>query len=709
MARIGSGGCWYLARNDENGRARQWLVVAHLFSAGSGWTAGGVGKHDSDQPPAPNIGEDMRTDPHSGITIIGDAVSGSDGDEEPLLEVMLGVTDRSSSSDELAAHITDWDSRYELSRMRANIVRPLRIGGDTRVLDVGAGTGALSRYLGELGAEVVALEENIDRARIAHARCVELPNVQVVCGRPADLRDDEGFDVVILCGVLALAPEMYGGTGGPQELLEVLARLTRPTGALVVAIENQLGVGQLVGHAERHHGRPWVGVEGYGDPRSARTWTRSELSDLLSVAGCTEQRWLYAFPDYRLAATVVADRAYDESDAARFLDQLLGSPARVDEAPPAVHADARRVHRSCLAAGIGRDVASSFVVVASIAGDAADRLLDPDVLAWRFGNERRRIWLRETVVRASDDGRTASQERLVVDGGRPEVGWLSQTITASRPYRIGPTLDQDFRRAAAARDEDSMRAVLQRWREHLRDQERPRDECRAVHPYLGTDADRMLPPSWVDVSLDNFVDEDGELYFIDDEWVVPEGVASELAVARALWWLARGMIANGVDHPWSVMLTVDELAVTLGRLIGESIDADRLETIRSAEAELLVLVGGADPASVLDDLAVEAQTSSYQLGLSRRHFVGALSRADREIQALVAAREHTITEQERREEEERYTELIDELAEQLDDARRLYHEELQRSEELVGTLERIRGRFPLQIYFRLRGLLGGGG
>ena len=81
-----------------------------------------------------------------------------DGSEDRIAGILRAATDRSSGSDELAAHIDDWPTRYHLDRRRTNLLRPLLVGSGMRVLDVGAGTGVNSRFLAEAGADVVAVE-----------------------------------------------------------------------------------------------------------------------------------------------------------------------------------------------------------------------------------------------------------------------------------------------------------------------------------------------------------------------------------------------------------------------------------------------------------------------------------------------------------------------------------------------------------------------
>ena len=114
----------------------------------------------------------------------GIAYSDGDAIEERLGAVIARAADRTVLSTELAAQVTDWPSLYHLSGSRANVLRPfagLLEGKD--VLEIGAGCGALTRYLGECGARVLALEGTPRRAAIARSRTRELDNVTVVSDR----------------------------------------------------------------------------------------------------------------------------------------------------------------------------------------------------------------------------------------------------------------------------------------------------------------------------------------------------------------------------------------------------------------------------------------------------------------------------------------------------------------------------------------------
>ena len=76
-----------------------------------------------------------------------------DGAEERVYGVIRDATDLSSMSDELAAQATSWAERYHLATSRANLLRPFALSNDAAVLEIGAGCGAITRYLGSAAAE----------------------------------------------------------------------------------------------------------------------------------------------------------------------------------------------------------------------------------------------------------------------------------------------------------------------------------------------------------------------------------------------------------------------------------------------------------------------------------------------------------------------------------------------------------------------------
>src|ERR1035438_223740 len=100
--------------------------------------------------------------------------------EERLLSIVANAKDRGTFSQELAESICDWPGEYHFSRFRHCLVRPLDLHAGDKVLELGCGCGAITRFLGEIGANVVAVEGSLARAHVAAERCRELSNVRVV-------------------------------------------------------------------------------------------------------------------------------------------------------------------------------------------------------------------------------------------------------------------------------------------------------------------------------------------------------------------------------------------------------------------------------------------------------------------------------------------------------------------------------------------------
>jgi len=658
-------------------------------------------------------------DARSGVRLIGGEVDYVDGSEDPILEVLEGADDRSTASDELARHIRDWPSRYHLSRQRANMVRPLTFGPGVRVLDVGAGTGAIARHVAETGADVVALEGTLARARAAAARCDGLTNVEVVCGPVEAFDDPDGFDVVLCVGVLE-----YAGEG----LLDILRTLTRPDGVTVVAIENQLGLKYLLGYGEDHLGEPWAGVEGYrGAPGAPgpRTWSRRRLGGLLAQAGFPAQRWLFPFPDYKLPSVVVDESAYAEVDAPDFVDQIVRWPCSPLASEPSRVCDDRLAHRIFLEAGMGPEVANSFIVVAGHDAAAIDRRVDPDVAAWFFGSERLRMWLGSKTFPSRGSGSSpvdATPEvtsAALVPGDRLlQRDWLSQHREARQPRILGRTVEQDAL-AALEHGSAAVAAVLQGWRTHLRALEADVAGDAPDHPFAGPSTRRLLPADHLDVDLANFVAGAAEaLTYVDREWRAEGGVDADLVCLRALWSFAFAVVARGVRHPWALSTTVDELTQVLARMCGTAAGDAAVDRWREAESELQTKVRGVEAAEVRAELERVGAVSQVSPGSSRylpftslRHtlartydHLGGVCRQLEQSLAAQVALGHSLEAQQA---------LYLQLGREGDAFRvALGHEQavaadlrqrLQAADDRQATLER---KLPVRLYRRLRRLVG---
>ncbi len=227
----------------------------------------------------------------------------SDGDdaEDHLFKTIDRSIDVRSGSSPLAAEISDWAMEYHLSAVRTNLLRPLShlLKGDT--LEVGAGCGALSRYIGELDGRLLAVEGSPRRAAITAARCKSLDNTTVVCDSLSSFRLNHRFDAVVVVGVLEYC-RLFSVEADPVAFLRQCRRFLKPSGCLILAIENKLGLKYLCGAPEDHLAQPYFGVEDRYTDSTATTWGRSQLAAFLRSAGWNHVQELFPFPDYKLTA-----------------------------------------------------------------------------------------------------------------------------------------------------------------------------------------------------------------------------------------------------------------------------------------------------------------------------------------------------------------------------------------------------------------------
>jgi len=116
------------------------------------------------------------------------------------------------------------DDPQEVGRMLAELVP---VG--SRVLDVGCGTGSVSRIIADTrDATIIGIEPNSCRATAARARGLEVHQEPFT---PVILELLERFDVVVFADVLEHVPD-------PGSFLQVAHRALRPSGRVIASVPN---------------------------------------------------------------------------------------------------------------------------------------------------------------------------------------------------------------------------------------------------------------------------------------------------------------------------------------------------------------------------------------------------------------------------------------------------------------------------------------
>jgi glycosyltransferase involved in cell wall biosynthesis/2-polyprenyl-3-methyl-5-hydroxy-6-metoxy-1,4-benzoquinol methylase len=536
-----------------------------------------------------------RFNPDTGIWVRDDyqSLCYSDGDEneERVARIIREAEDLSVLSTELNQHCTDWPSLYHLGAARGNILRPFESCLSGRVLEVGAGCGAISRYLGECGGSVLSLEGSLRRAQIAAVRTRDLPNVMVVAERFDDFDCDERFDVITLIGVLEYSSMFSGDANAALNMLKRVHEFLSPEGKLILAIENQLGLKYFAGAPEDHLNVPMYGIEGRYINGQPQTFGRKTLESLIKMAGFDLAEFLYPAPDYKLPNSITTEHGFEleDFDAAALAWQNVKKDPQL---PRVTGFNLERTWPVVIENGLGSELANSFLVVAS--GRAAT-IVDPTVLAYHYNTHRKPALCKETRFVRATSGIEVHHAALCRLSQDADEGEFRHRLSRVDTYVKGTPLSQRFLNIATTPDWtiDEFGLFLNQYLAVLK------TLLRTEHPMLElTRADERLPDTFIDAVPHNIVIAlDGTPTLIDVEWEVSGGVELGHLLLRSLLLL----IANATPfHPSITPLSRQRFVLDTLRSADITVSDDDLHRYIAREAQFQAFVTGRAASEFLD-------------------------------------------------------------------------------------------------------------
>lgn len=456
----------------------------------------------------------------------GIAYSDGDRNEERLATIVREARDLSLLSTELSQHCTDWVSLYHLGRARGNILRPFEHLLSGSVLEIGAGCGAITRYLGECGATVLSIEGSVRRARIAASRTRDLDNVTVFAERFDHFETDQRFDVVTLIGVLEYASMFSPGNDAALNMLKRVRELLKPDGVLLLAIENQLGLKYFAGAPEDHLGTPMYGIEGRYHKSGPQTFGRKRLMGLIEEAGFSRSEFLFPAPDYKLPNSIVTQRGFETQafDAAALFWQNVRKDPQL---PGATSFNLERAWPVVVNNGLGMELANSFLVAAS---RSLAQVVVPNMLAGHYNVSRKPGYCKQTLFMETASGIEVRHEPLAADGAQHSE--YRHVLSHVDTYRRGRALSQQFLNIASTPDWTlgDFGGFIARYRAVLIILLEERGESMPLERL-----DERLPGTFIDAVPHNILlDSDGRPALIDIEWDTASGVELGHLLTRAL-------------------------------------------------------------------------------------------------------------------------------------------------------------------------------
>ncbi len=498
----------------------------------------------------------------------------SDGHEveERLLATLRQCRDVSAFSEELRAHIVDWPTEYHLSPARHNLLRPFSFGPSDCILELGCGCGALTRYLGETGATVIAVEGSHRRAAIAAERCRDLPNVSIYCDNLIDFQASARFAYVTLIGVLEYAQQFIPGPNPIEQCLKKAATFLQDEGALLLAIENQLGLKYFAGCSEDHMGVPYFGIKDLYSDTTPITFGRKELAARLQSAGFRHTSFFYPFPDYKLPEVLFAEAALNEKgfQAADLLYRVNSRDYG--------HSSGRAFHenlvwRSLVRNGLLGDLANSFLVQAR----ARPLSQQPEALAHVFSTRRLACFATKTFFQKKDGGIRVCKTALHNPATRSCTTRFHHQPAADASYVPGELYAIELQRIMSRQgDVKEVAQWASAWIQHLAKHADPQNP-------------QLLPGDCLDAIPANLVHTlDGNLITIDTEW----RLASPIPCS---WVWIRGLVnawASSPPSPFFASSNYREAITRVFEQLGIRLVARDFDEAAQLEDEFQLAVNG---------------------------------------------------------------------------------------------------------------------
>lgn len=228
----------------------------------------------------------------------------SDGDIE---DELLKIVSENSDYDEIIELDNRWPILYHLSKQRGNIIDWYPFEKNSKVLEIGAGCGAITGILAEKVAQVTCVELSKKRSLINANRNKDFENVEIIVGDFKNIKFDSKFDYITLIGVLEYAPSFTDSNKPFHEFLLYVKSLLKENGKLFIAIENRFGLKYWAGAREDHTGQLFESLENYFENDRVRTFSKNELTEILKDVGFKKIDNYYPMPDYKLPFQIFSD------------------------------------------------------------------------------------------------------------------------------------------------------------------------------------------------------------------------------------------------------------------------------------------------------------------------------------------------------------------------------------------------------------------
>lgn len=243
-----------------------------------------------------------------GVSINEDYYAGEDLYSDGLIEeVILEYVKNKKNVKALLSSDSRWPILYHLSPKRHNLLEWYDFKPNENLLEIGSGCGAMTGLFAKKTKKVTCVELSKKRSLINAYRHENSTNIDIYLGNFFDVSLSENFNYITLIGVLEYAAGFIKSQNPTVDFIKKIKQYLKPSGQLIIAIENKFGLKYWSGAKEDHTGRLFDSIENYKDNRNISTFSKKELTNLLNSAGFQNIHYYYPFPDYKITDTIYSD------------------------------------------------------------------------------------------------------------------------------------------------------------------------------------------------------------------------------------------------------------------------------------------------------------------------------------------------------------------------------------------------------------------
>lgn len=467
----------------------------------------------------------------------------SDGSIEDEILKIVCREDYEEKKDSLIRN--NYTLAYHLSPIRENILNWYPFKKDESVIEIGAGCGAITGMLCRKLGKVVSVDLSKRRSKINYERHKDCDNLEVIIGNFNDIELPEQYDYVVLNGVFEYAISFTEAEKPYHEFLRHISKFLKPNGKFLISIENKLGLKYFNGAKEDHTGNYFLGLNEYIGNETVRTFSKTELEEILADEGYVYTKFYYPYPDYKFPNEVFTEETMESNQYGRpFINIENDRYWLFDE---------NAVGKSLIKENVRSVFANSFLV------EACKEEFEPEVIYAKLNVERKpEFQIGTSIIKKNNKKHVvkysihplAKQHIDIVQETTKFDGKKVKYLPAKKSdegiefdFLYEDNLDSSIVELINKKDIEKINDTIAQFFESYLDEFSNVEEMSAFYndTFRKHFGDEQVDKSYlcvkeanIDVIMDNVYELDEEYILIDGEWIYPEWIPYAFIKWRAI-------------------------------------------------------------------------------------------------------------------------------------------------------------------------------